>query len=217
MGVVGFAHATSHFFHLMLAPLFVWIKPEFGLSFAELGLVMTAFFVVSGVGQALSGFVVDKFGARPVLYASLCLFAAGAGVASTAQNYTMLLAASALAGLGNCAFHPVDYSILNARISKTRLGLAYSIHGISGNLGWALAPALLGGVAAFAGWRSALWVACALALVTLAVVWVFRGHLDESALKTQAAAATKAGDTTLGFLKLPAVWFSFAFFLENQT
>lgn len=223
--VVGIAHCTSHFFHLMLAPLFPWIKTEFGLSYAELGLVMTAFFVVSGIGQAVSGFAVDRFGARPVLFTSLSLFVVAALCASAATSYTWLVLASGLAGLGNAAFHPVDFSILNARMHKTRLGLAYSVHGITGNLGWALAPAFLGGLAVLFGWRAALWGAAFWAAMVLTVVVVFRDALDESALHQQAKAASNGGGAAsvaqssgansgaFDFLKLPAVWFSFGFFL----
>ena len=62
ISLVGFAHGTSHFFHFMLPPLFPWLMAEFGLGFTQVGLAMTVFFVVSGVGQALAGFVVDRFG-----------------------------------------------------------------------------------------------------------------------------------------------------------
>ena len=68
IGLVGLAHGTSHFFHLMLPPLFPWLMRDFSLSFTEAGLLMTVFFVVSGVGQAVAGFVVDRVGARPVLF-----------------------------------------------------------------------------------------------------------------------------------------------------
>ena len=54
IGLVGLAHGTSHFFHLILAALFPWLKTAFNLSYAELGLLMTVFFVISGVGQALT-------------------------------------------------------------------------------------------------------------------------------------------------------------------
>lgn len=50
MGLVGLAHASSHFAHLLLAPLFPLFMTEFGLSYAELGLLMSTFFVVSGLG-----------------------------------------------------------------------------------------------------------------------------------------------------------------------
>ena len=72
IGLVGFAHGTSHFFHLILAPLFPWLRQAFDLSYAELGLAVSVFFVVSGIGQAIAGFVVDRFGAWIVLMAGLC-------------------------------------------------------------------------------------------------------------------------------------------------
>ncbi len=75
IGLVGLAHGVSHFYHLILAALFVWLKPAFNLSYAELGLLMTVFFIISGVGQALAGFVVDRFGARAVLFPAFFLLA----------------------------------------------------------------------------------------------------------------------------------------------
>jgi MFS family permease len=81
IGAVGIAHGLSHFFHLILAPLFPWLKVAFDLTYAELGLLMTVFFVVSGTGQALAGFVVDRVGAYRVLVAgiALCTLSAGLG------------------------------------------------------------------------------------------------------------------------------------------
>ncbi|WP_163348134.1 MFS transporter, partial [Enterobacter hormaechei] len=65
------AHGSSHFFHMLLPPLFPAFIAAFGLSYSELGLLVTTFFVISGVGQALSGFLVDRVGARPVLFAAM--------------------------------------------------------------------------------------------------------------------------------------------------
>ncbi|MDP2325756.1 MAG: MFS transporter, partial [Gammaproteobacteria bacterium] len=73
ISLVGLSHGTSHFFHLALPALFPWLKDAFGLSYAELGLLMTVFFTVSGIGQAASGFVVDRLGAAPVLRAGVAL------------------------------------------------------------------------------------------------------------------------------------------------
>jgi hypothetical protein len=62
IALVGLAHGTSHFFHLMLPPLFPWLMRDFSLSYTDVGLLTTTFFVISGVGQALAGFVVDRVG-----------------------------------------------------------------------------------------------------------------------------------------------------------
>ncbi|RZJ12978.1 MAG: MFS transporter, partial [Rubrivivax sp.] len=71
ISTIGVAHGTSHFFHMLLPPLFPAFIQAFGLSYSELGLLVTAFFVISGAGQALSGFIVDRIGARPVLFAAM--------------------------------------------------------------------------------------------------------------------------------------------------
>jgi len=136
IGLIGFAHGTSHFFHLLLPPLFPWLMPEFGLSFTQAGAMMTVFFVVSALGQAASGFVVDRIGPRRVLLAGIACFILAGLLLSVANTYAMLLAVGALAGLGNSVFHPADFTVLNRKVSPARLGHAFSVHGLSGNIGW---------------------------------------------------------------------------------
>ena len=214
ISLVGLAHGTSHFFHMLLPPLFPVFKEAFGLSYAELGLLLTLFFAISGIGQALAGFLVDRIGARPVLFAALGCFVAAAVSGALAQGYGGLMLAAALAGLGNSPFHPVDFTILNHRVSQPRLGHAFAVHGVTGNLGWAIAPMVLLAVSALSGsWRWAL-AACALwALAVLALMLWQREAVDDRAITRgsgQPSAAT--GEPSLAFLRLPSVWLCFSFF-----
>ncbi|WP_026434780.1 MFS transporter [Acidovorax sp. JHL-9] len=215
--LIGLAHGSSHFFHMLLPPLFPWLIGEFGFSYSELGLLVSVFFVVSGVGQALSGFLVDRVGARPVLFFALTSFAAAGLVAGTAQGYTGLLLAAALAGLGNAPFHPVDFTILNKRVSPQRLGHGFSVHGISGNLGWATAPVFMAGIATATGsWRAACLCGALLALLVLAVMVWNRDALDDRqgawAHEAKGGAGAVADEHPMAFLKLPSVWLCFSFF-----
>ncbi|MEK8048465.1 MFS transporter [Ideonella margarita] len=217
IGLVGLAHGSSHFFHLLLPPLFPLFIRDFGLSYAELGLLVTMFFVISGSGQAVSGFVVDRIGARPVLFMAMTCFAAGALAASVAQSWHGLALAAALAGLGNAPFHPADFTILNKRVSPARLGHAFSVHGISGNLGWAAAPVFLGGLTAATGsWRIAALAAGGWALIVLCILWWQRDALNDRVAapvaKATNATAARSEASTFGYLKLPAVWLCFSFF-----
>ena len=216
IALIGLAHGSSHFFHMLLPPLFPWLIGEFGYSYSELGLLVSVFFVVSGVGQALSGFLVDRVGARPVLFFALASFATAGLVAGTAQGYAGLLVAAALAGLGNAPFHPVDFTILNKRVSPQRLGHGFSVHGISGNLGWATAPVFMAGIASATGsWRAACLCGALLALVVLAVMVWNRDALDDrqGAWAHQAPGANAVADEhPMAFLKLPSVWLCFSFF-----
>ena len=216
IALIGLAHGSSHFFHMLLPPLFPWLIGEFGFSYSELGLLVSVFFVVSGVGQALSGFLVDRVGARPVLFFALASFATAGLVAGTAQGYAGLLVAAALAGLGNAPFHPVDFTILNKRVSPQRLGHGFAVHGISGNLGWATAPVFMAGIASATGsWRAACLCGALLALVVLAVMVWNRDALDDrqGAWAHQAPGASAVADEhPMAFLKLPSVWLCFSFF-----
>lgn len=212
IALVGLAHSISHFSQLLLAPLFPWLKDAFAVSYAELGLLMSVFFVVSCVVQALSGFLVDKRGPLPVLVGGLGLIAVAALGFSVSRQYWHLVVFSMLAGVGNGVFHPVDYTLINHRVSKPRLGHAYSVHGVTGSLGWALAPVLLVPVTIASSWRVALLCAAGLAVLVLAIVWFNRRHLHLPALSHPSSPATNA-DGSFAFLSIPAVWMCFAFFL----
>jgi MFS family permease len=156
IGLIGVAHFFSHFFQLALPPLFPVLKPVFGVSYLALGVTMSVFYAASGVGQTLSGFLVDRAGALRVLLAGMALLSAAIALAGLVPTYWMLLPVALLAGLGNSVFHPADYSILNASVDSRRIGRGYSVHSISGNLGYTVAPAAVVGLAAQFGWRSAL-------------------------------------------------------------
>lgn len=214
IGLVGVAHSISHFSQLLLAPLFPWLKDVFGVSYAELGFLLTVFFVVSCIVQAAAGFWVDKFGPRPVLFIGLALIGLAALGFAASTSYAMLAAFSVLAGIGNGVFHPVDYTLLNKKIAKARLGHAYSVHGISGSLGWALAPAMLVPLTIAYSWRVALVCAAVLAFAVLALLVFKRDQLD---VELAAAPARTAHDPApaegaFDFLRIPAVWMCFGFF-----
>ncbi len=214
IGLVGLAHCISHFSQLLLAPLFPWLKEAFDVSYAQLGFLLTIFFVVSCAVQALSGFWVDRYGPRPILFAGLGLLGVAALGYAASTSYWMLAFFSVVAGTGNGVFHPVDYSLLNRKVAKQRLGHAYSVHGITGSLGWALAPALLVPITLAASWRVALVCAALLAFAVLAVLWFNRAELSLPRATPPAhdPASTAPAEGPLDFLKIPAVWMCFSFF-----
>ncbi len=214
ISVVALAHGTSHFFQLLLPPLFPWLARDFNLSFTQLGTLATLFYVVSAGGQAVAGFVVDRVGARVVMFCGLMLFVLAALVGANANGYAMLVAASMLAGFGNSFFHPVDYSIINQRVSNSRIGHAYSAHGLSGTLGYASATFAMVLLANEFGWRNALYAGAAFAACVFAVTILYRDAIDTRFLirGEQSEIKTVKDDHVLAFMKHPAVWLCFAFF-----
>lgn len=213
IGLVGLAHMVSHFSQLLLAPLFPWLKDAFNASYAELGFLMTVFFVTSCAVQTASGFLVDRLGPRPVLFAGLAMLGLAAFGFAASTSYWMMAFFAVVAGTGNGVFHPVDYTLLNRKVSAPRLGHAYSVHGITGSLGWALAPAMMVPIALAFSWRAALASAGVLAFAVLAVLWFNRERLSLPAAPkpVQGHAQTPLEDP-MAFLRIPAVWMCFGFF-----
>src|SRR5512135_849626 len=187
-----------------MPPLFPWLMRDFGLSFTEVGSAMTVFFVVSGVGQALAGFVVDRFGALRVLCGGVALLSAGGFALASAGSFPMVLGAAAIMGLGNCVFHPADYTILNRRVSTPRLGHAFSVHGLTGSLGWAVAPVYVIALAQAFGWRAGAAGASVVGLLALAFLFSNRALLDDTELHAPEAPRRSGG--SFAFLGVGIVW-----------
>ena len=181
IGLVSLAHGILHFFQIVTAVVFPLIKDDLGVSYVALGATVALYYVVSGICQTAAGFAVDRFGARRVLFSGLTLCTGGALIAGLAHSYEMLLAAAIVAGIGNSVFHPCDFSILNARVKKERLGYAFSGHGIAGYLGYAAAPIYGITMAAAAGWRGALLGAAAIGAVVIAVLVLYRDAIHVEA------------------------------------
>jgi MFS family permease len=210
IALVGLAHASSHFAHLLLPLMFPVFMKEFGLSYSQLGLLMTTFFVVSGLGQAGAGFLVDRLGARPLLFFATGIFMLACVGASLVTGYTGLFLVAALAGLGNATFHPVDFTILNQRVSTPRLGYAFSAHGLTGNLGWAAAPLFFATISSLYNWRTAYLAAAVMYLCILLLLLVQREKLSTRAVQQHPDQPT---EHSMAFMKLPVVWWCFGFFL----
>ena len=190
IGLISAAHFVSHFYILLLPPIFGLVKAEFGVSYTALGLALTAFNLVSATMQTPTGFLVDRIGPRAILTGGLLLGAAAIVLAALVPNYYVLIGAFALLGLANTVYHPSDYAILSETVSGGRIGQAFSIHTFSGYIGSGVAPAVILFFTAAWGWRSA-WLVAACVGVAVALLLMAQGHLL-SVRRAHASAPTAA-------------------------
>src|ERR1700756_1871138 len=122
------AHMMSHYYLLMLAPLLAFIRDDFNVSYTELALALTVFNVVSGVLQTPVGFLVDRIGARVVLIVGLALSSAAFAIVGLFNSYWVFIAMYGVAGLGNTAYHPADYSLLSHHSPSEKLSQIFAFH-----------------------------------------------------------------------------------------
>ncbi|HWK45880.1 MAG TPA: MFS transporter [Stellaceae bacterium] len=218
IGLVAFGHFSSHFFQLVLPPLFPLLALTFGCGYAELGALMTVFYVSSGLAQTASGFIVDRLGANRVLPAGLALLALGMLLIGLVPAFWMMFPLVMLAGFGNSVFHPANYAIMTHRVQPKRLARAYSLHTLSGTLGWAAAPVTMLSLVALGSWRIALvtvglaGIGVAMLLVTQRSTLAF-GHAATPTIPSRSGGRSGARSaTTLQLLTARPVLLCFVYF-----
>jgi|HigsolmetaAR203D_1030402.scaffolds.fasta_scaffold00943_17 MFS family permease len=204
------AHFCSHFFQFLMPPLFPLLGPAYGVSYAELGLLVAVFYTVSGLAQAPAGFVVDRIGAARVLGSGLLLLAGSFTAMALAPPFPVLLGLMALAGLGNSVFHPADYAILSERVAHKRTGRAFALHTLSGTLGYAAAPVAMLWLSGAAGWQAAI-LAPAASGAAIGMVVLARGRLLSPSRGTRTTERFRVGD--LSPVLTPTVLACFGYFV----
>jgi len=198
------AHMMSHYYMLLLAPLFALVRADFKVSYTELALALTVFNVVSGIFQTPVGFLVDRVGARIVLIAGLALSSIAYAIAGIVDSYWVFIAMYALGGLGNTVFHPSDYSLLAHHAPKERVGQVFAYHTFAGMVGSGIAPVTLLFMQSYFGWRGAFVGASILGLVVLLVlISQPEPQSEDHPGKSPAAAHVSIGSSWRMLLTLP--------------
>jgi MFS transporter, FSR family, fosmidomycin resistance protein len=217
VGPICAAHFVSHYYMIMLAPLFAFVRADYGVSYTDLALALTAFNVVSAALQTPVGFLVDRIGARIVLMAGVALGAGAFAVAGLVNSFVVFIAMFAVAGLGNTAYHPADYSLLSHHSTPARIGQIFSFHTFFGILGSAVAPATLLAMQSHFGWRGAFIGAALLGAAVLVLLISQRPTpadlLAEKRRPTPASGSSPDNDAGWRLLLSPPIVLNLGFFV----
>jgi len=202
VGLVSAAHFASHYFILLLPPLFPFVREQYGVSYTDLGLALAAFNVVSAVFQTPAGIFADRIGPHTILVAGLLCSGLSLGLAAMVPWFGFVVVMFGVAGLGNTVYHPADYAILSHHISPRRIGSAYSIHTFAGMLGGAVAPGSLLLIEHWFGWRWAFGSASLLSGVVAAVLALQRQLLTVARERTPGETRTRPRRADRGYGRL---------------
>jgi FSR family fosmidomycin resistance protein-like MFS transporter len=215
VSLVCAAHFVSHFYILVLPPLFPFIREFYNVSYTEIGLALTVFNVTTAAFQTPAGFLVDRIGARSVLVAGLLLGAASLAVVGAVPSFWLLVAMFALLGVANAVYHPADYAILSQLVSHERAGQAFSVHIFAGFLGTAVAPATMLILQQWLGWQGAFLAASVLGLVVAIPFLLQPAALFEAPPKPVRPAAEQPKDDKAGWSLLlsPPILLNLLFFV----
>jgi len=195
--LITLGHALTHWYPATFYLLLPIIGNELGLSFSQIGLIMTCQYVAGAVANIPGGVLVDTVGRKGLLM-GVSLFWVGFPylLMSWTHSYLMLLACVALVGVGNSLWHPTAIPTLAGRFPE-RKGFVLSLHGMGGNAGDALAPLVVGALLAVLTWRQVVVLNVVPGLVMSVLLLAYLGTLRLGGRRAQGATADEAPGQSL--------------------
>ena len=188
MWLITLGHSLTHWYPATFYLILPIIGKELGLSYSQIGLIMTCQYIAGAVANIPGGMLVDTVGRKGVLMAT-SLFWVGFPylLMGFTHSYLMLLGCVALVGFGNSLWHPTAIPTLARRFPE-RKGLVLSLHGMGGNVGDAVAPIVVGALLAVLSWREVVILNVAPGVVISLLIFTFLGTLQLGGKKREAPA-----------------------------
>jgi MFS family permease len=176
--LISLGHSLTHWYPATFYLLLPIIGAELGLSFSQIGLIMTCQYLAGAVANIPGGMLVDTVGRKGLLMA-VSLFWVGFPylLMGFSHSYVLLLMCVMMVGIGNSLWHPTAIPTL-ARRYPDRKGLVLSLHGMGGNAGDAIAPLAIGTLLAVFSWRQVVVMNVVPGLVMSVMLLVFLGTLQ---------------------------------------
>jgi MFS family permease len=189
--LITIGHGLTHWYPATFYLLLPLIGNELGLSYSQIGLIMTCNYIAAAIANVPGGILVDTVGRKGLLMA-VSLFWIGFPylLIGFTHSYAMLLVCVALVGFGNSLWHPTAIPTLGRRYPE-RKGLVLSIHGMGGNVGDAIAPIVIGAALSFFAWREVVMLNLLPGLVVALLLFLYLG--------TMRLGGAKAGEETQSF------------------
>src|ERR1041385_1418213 len=199
ISLVCSAHFVSHFYILVLPPLFPFIRDFYGVSYTQLGFALTVFNVTTALCQTPAGFLVDRVGARVVLVSGLVLGATCLAVVGSIPSFWLLVGMFAVFGVSNGVYPPADYAILSQLVSNERTPQAFSTHIFAGFLGTAVTPATMLILQQVLGWQGAFLAASVMGFAVALVLMLQPVSLFDVPPKPRRPASEQPKDDKAGW------------------
>ncbi|GAB7388842.1 MFS transporter [Bacillaceae bacterium] len=179
--LITIGHGLTHWYPATFYLLLPYIGRELGLSYSQIGFIITFQYIASTISNLPGGMLVDTVGRKGLLMA-VSLFWVGFPylLMNFTTNYWWLLLCVALVGIGNNLWHPTAIPTLAQRYAS-RKGFALSIHGMGANIGDALAPLAISWLLMTLTWREVVVVNIVPGLVMAVLILIFLRNLQTTA------------------------------------
>jgi MFS family permease len=181
--VISIGHALTHWYPATFYLLLPLIGKELGLSYEQIGSILTCQYAAGAIANVPGGVFVDTVGRKGLLMAiSLCWIGFPYLIMGLSHAYWMILVCATFVGIGNNLWHPTAIPWLADRFPE-RKGLAMSFHGMGANVGDAIAPLVMGLMLQSFNWRSVVVINVIPGIVVAGIILVYVGRLQMADLR----------------------------------
>jgi MFS family permease len=202
--LITVGHAFTHWYPATFYLLLPLIGNDLGLSYVQIGSILTVQFMAGAICNIPGGILVDYVSRKGVL---MSISLGWVGIPYLLMGYTssywLLLGCAGLIGVGNNLWHPTAIPLLG-NLYPARRGLVMSFHGMAGNVGDAVAPLAAGALLAVLTWRGVMAINVLPGMVVALVLLLYFNR-------------TMPGDQHAGSKTLGSVLRGFGVLLRNRT
>jgi MFS family permease len=152
--IMIFGWVTNYMVRSSLSPLLIPILQEFKLTYAQAGILATAFFYAYTFMQFPAGHLGDRLGRKVVLVLCTSWWGLMSFLTGFAQSFGSLFAFRFLTGVGEGAYFSNDRPIISAYTPERKRGLGQGISFVGLGTGMFIGISLAGWISDLWGWRS---------------------------------------------------------------
>ncbi|WLH87947.1 MFS transporter [Pseudomonas sp. FP453] len=221
LGACALAHLINDLIQAVLPSIYPMLKANYGLSFAQVGLITLTFQLTASLLQPWIGYHTDRHPKPWLLPAGMVCTLIGILMLAFVGSFPAILLAAGLVGVGSSTFHP-ETSRVARLASGGRFGLAQSTFQVGGNTGSALGPLLAAAIIIPYGQGHVAWFGLFAVFAILVLYGLsrwYRNHLSLFKLKQggKATHGLSKGRVTFALVILAVLVFSKYFYMSSLT
>ena len=153
------------------------LAKDFRAPLSQVQWVSTGYLLALAMTIPLTGWSIERFGAKKVWIGSLSLFLAGSALSGAAWSIQSLIVFRVVQGVGGGMIMPVGMAIMAIGAGPQRMGRVMSMLGVPMLLGPVLGPVIGGLIVDSVSWRWIFYVNIPIGIVAIALaVRILPGH-----------------------------------------
>jgi FSR family fosmidomycin resistance protein-like MFS transporter len=216
---ISLSHFLNDTMQSLIASVYPILKENYALDFTQIGMITLAFQFTASLLQPVVGHFTDRKAQPFSLAIGMGFTFFGLLLLGVAQQYSVILIAAALVGLGSAVFHPESARI--ARLaSGGRYGFAQSVFQLGGSFGTSMGPLLAALIVVPFGQPSIAWFS-SIAFLAIVILWRI-GRWYKPQIATRKAIpppahpdAPSSGRVKVALVVLVALLFSKQFYIAS--